>query len=133
MNITYKPEGGTEQSWVFKPAKVRQSEAEVIEARAGCDWDTFITKVQEGASRARRVLLWHLMRREHPTLRYEDTPDFLVGELVVQFDADELRNFITALDDPKATFTPEQREQLRVGLQAELEQAEAAGDSGKAL
>jgi hypothetical protein len=36
-----------------------------------------------GSARARRVLLWHLIRREHPAHQFRDTPDFCDDEFEV--------------------------------------------------
>lgn len=37
------------------------------------------------------MLLWHLLREQHPTLRYEDTPDFRRKQLKVEFSRGELK------------------------------------------
>jgi hypothetical protein len=63
------------------PDEVTQSQAEMIEKRYGGRWDAFTEDVRAGGARARRVLLWHLQRQTHHTLRYEDTPDFRMGDL----------------------------------------------------
>ncbi len=116
----------------LRPDRVRQSEAELIEKRYGQNWDKFRADVQSGSAKARRVLLWHLMRRDHHTLRFEDVPDFYTGELLVEHSADEL----TALKDRlmKANLPDEEREQILVGLDIEITEAMARGEQieGKA-
>lgn len=131
MDVTYKPEDGSVQRWSFNSGRVRQSEAEQIEAKAGTRYEEWVLDVQSGSARARRVLLWHLIRRDHPKFRFEDTPDFYVDELVVEYDAAELRELLGRLDDPKAPVKGEAADRLRDLLAAEIAEAEARGESGK--
>lgn len=137
MHVTYTPEDkqdGDRQVWDFDPARVRSSVAEVIEKRYGEPWDQFTVAVQQGNMRARRVMLWHLLSRDHIGLRYEDVPDFYAGELVVQFSVKEL----TALRErvEKASISPDKQEQALAGIDIELTDAmareEAAAGPGKA-
>jgi hypothetical protein len=90
MYVTYAPEGEEAQRWEFDPRKVRASRAEMIERRAGQNWDVWLQSVQSGNMKARRVLLWHLMSMPHPTMRFEDTPDFLAGEVEISHSVAEL-------------------------------------------
>jgi hypothetical protein len=102
--VTYRPEGGPVQSWPYKPKRVRQSRAEMIEKRAEMSFDEFGKALLGGKTRARRVLLWHCLSTDHPTFRWEDTPDFMVSELELSFDAEELqtmRDSIAAADAPE--------------------------------
>ncbi len=90
MKVTYKPDGAKPQVWTWDPGDVRQSEAEAIQRRFGGSWDEFSAAVRQNDARARRILLWHFQRQTHPALRYEDTPDFRMRELEVEYDIDEL-------------------------------------------
>lgn len=135
MHVTYKPEDQPEdavQRWEFDPGRVRQSDAEIVEKRYGQHWDAFRAGLLTGDSKARRVLLWHLLRRDHHTLRYEDTPDFLMGELIVEQGLDELLQLKERV--AKAAIPDEQREQVEVALDIEISEAIARGEveSGKA-
>jgi len=132
MHVTYKPEDGTEQRWEFDPNRVRASAAEVIEKRYGQNWSKFCADVQSGNMRARRVLLWHLLAREHHTLRVEDVPDFYADELLVEHTADELLAIKDRLR--KATIAEDEREQMLTALDIEISEAIARGEelSGKA-
>lgn len=118
MFVTYKPEDAAEQRWEFDPRKVRASRAEMIEKRSGENWDNWLVAVQSGQMRARRVLLWHLMSLDHPTLRFEDTPDFYAGELEIEHSVAEL----TEIRDKvvKANLPAEQREQVMLALDGEI-------------
>ena len=129
MHITYSPEDGDRQEWDFNPDRVRQSVAEVIERRFGGTWDEFKAGVQSGSMRARRALLWHLLSLQHPTLRYEDTPDFFAGELKVQFSVTELTELreLTL----KANLSAEKREMALTAIDFEMSEAMAREESGK--
>lgn len=127
MWVTYRPEDQPEdavQKWEFNPKRVRTSDAEIIEKRYGANWDTWLNDVRSGSAKARRVLLWHLLRREHARLRYEDTPDFYMEELLVEHSVVELlelkdRLSKVKLDDESA------REQMATALDIEITDAMA--------
>lgn len=106
MQVTYKPEDHPDRArvWDFNPERVRQSRAEMIEKRFGGRYAEWVDGVQRANSRARKVLLWHLMNMEHPTVKLEDVPDFMMGELEVDYalgDLQKLRRQVaeSAMDD----------------------------------
>lgn len=119
MFVQYTPKDGDAQTWDFVPDDVFEDDAELIEKHSGATWDTFLDNLRGGQARARRVLLWHLTRQVHPKLRFEDTPRFRMGELVVEFGAAELRELIDKL--AKADVVGEEREQERQDILARLE------------
>lgn len=130
MRVTYSPEAGEAQSWDYVPNKVRQSDAEMIEKRAGMEWDEFNKALLAGAARPRKVLLWHLMRRTHPVLRWEDVPDFFMSEVQIELSAEELGRVRQAAE--KADMEPDAKSALLKAIDEQL--AEVAGDdAGKAL
>lgn len=118
MRLTYSPEDGESRSWVFDPKRVRQAQAEVIERRYGENWDRFVYDVQSGSAKARRVLLWHLLSREQHTLRYEDTPDFYMGEVEVIHSVNELNDLRDRI--LKMNLSPEEREKALTALDLEI-------------
>lgn len=136
MLVTYKPEDNPEdvKSWVFKPGRVRQSEAAVIEKVYGQNWDQFCAEAQAGSIRARRVLLWHLMRRDHPVLRFEDVPDIYTDELLVEHSVEELRVVRERVE--KSGLSEADREMALGVIDGQIADAEAreaeAGGEGKA-
>jgi len=96
--ITFKPDGDPPQDWDIDIDDVTESAAERIERqyrKATADnsltYDHFRLSVYQGGATARRVLLWHLMREVHPSLRFEDTPDFRRKQLKVEFSRGELK------------------------------------------
>jgi hypothetical protein len=101
MLVKYSPEDNQAQNneWEFDPNRVRQSEAELIEKRSGLTWDKWLEAIQAGSAAGRRVLLWHLLRREHHTLRLEDTPDFYMGELEIEYSLADLQKLRAQVEE----------------------------------
>lgn len=126
MIVTFSPADGDRQQWEFDPDRVRQSEGEIIEKRFGGTWAEFRGAVQTGNLRARRVLLWHLIRRAHNNLRYEDTPDFYVGELVVEHTREELVALRERIE--RASLDEDRRREVLDALDMEIGIAPAGGD-----
>ncbi len=125
MLVTYTPDGGDQQRWEFEPLKLKASEAELIEKRYGDRYSVWLDQARAGQVKARRVLLWHLLRRTHHTLRFEDTPDFTLAELTVEHSLDELREVrqrVLATD-----VEPEMRDAVLASLDADIAKAEQAG------
>ena len=126
MLVTYKPEDGSEPTvWTWSPGRVLVSEAAIAEKVYGKSWELFAAEVQQGSAAARRVLLWHLQRRAHPMLRFEDAPDFYADQLVIEYDATELR----AMRDGLATSgLPEVDRQIALdAIEREIAAAEFRG------
>lgn len=124
MHITYQPEDakdGEHQVWDFDPSRVRAGEAELIERRFGGHYDQWRDGVRSGNVKARRILLWHLMRKQHHTLRLEDVPDFYMSELLVEHSVTELIELLNRME--KSTMDETTREQIRVGLDLEIKDA----------
>lgn len=90
MILVYHPEGNEEVTrWVYNPRKLMSPEREAIERITGFDFAEFTQKVVKGNSKARRALLWIMLKREHPTLKYEDV-DFAWDELRLEHSRQEL-------------------------------------------
>src|SRR5262245_9669633 len=137
MIVRYSPDGGPAQTWEWDANRVRSRAAEDIERLYGGRWQAFPTDVLMGSMRARRILLWHLMRLEHPTVRLDDI-DFAAGELVVDFSDSELADVRAAVDSATDIDLDKRAQALRM-LDAEIasraENPEAQGDGvpGKAI
>lgn len=97
MKVTYEDDNGNKTTWDYRPSKIRQTEAELMERKWGGDWDALNKAILSGSAKARRVLLWHAMRKDHPVLRWEDVPDFAMGQVSVEFDAEELADIREAI------------------------------------
>lgn len=121
MKVIYTPGEGDVQEYSFVPDDVAQSQAEMVEKRYGKNWDEFLQDVRGGNAKARKVLLWHLLRQTHHTLRFEDTPDFKMGAVTVSFDLDELMVIRNAV--LKANLSDEDREAVLTALDLDLTEA----------
>lgn len=128
MLVTYSPEGAEPQSFKFRPREIRASEAEMIERRAGKSFEQWAQDVVNGSATARRVLLWHLLRRQHPALKWEDTPDFAWSEILVEREYKELVDLRAAIANAKILEDSE-REAALDEIDEEIAAREAAGDS----
>lgn len=100
MIVTYSPEGGTKQTWPYEPDDLPYAEAELIEDALDCTFAVFKVAALKGGARAKRALLWVLLRRENPKLRFSDVQPKRVGEVVVEYDVAEIEQMrATALAD----------------------------------
>jgi hypothetical protein len=98
MRVTFNPFDGTEEkSWEFDPEDVLQSDAEGIEKAYGQSWEIWLHGLRTGEAKARRVLLWQMLREDHRAaggrikLRFDDTPDFRMKQLKLEMSSDEMR------------------------------------------
>jgi hypothetical protein len=124
MHVTYaprNPQDGERQEWDFDPDDILISEAELVQRHFGGTWDEFSVAVQKGDAKARRVLLWMLMRREHKAIQVRDVPDFRTGELKVEHSVAELLDLqekIVGADMP-----PAQQQMMVAAFEVELAEA----------
>lgn len=92
MQVTFDPENGEpKQEWTFDPDDVLRSEATAIEKAYGEPWEAWVSSLQIRNAKARTVLLWHLIKQDHPRLKFDDTPDFRMRQLTVQMSSVELQ------------------------------------------
>lgn len=90
MYLIYQPEGTDEpKRFKYNPRKLMSAERESLERRSGKDFSEFTTAVLQGNSLCRRALLHMFLKREHPTLRFEDV-DFAWDELRLEYSRQEL-------------------------------------------
>jgi hypothetical protein len=137
MIVTLTTEGEPPKRWTFDPDDLRQRDAEQIEIKSGVLFEQFREQVLVGGARARRVLVWHLLRQDHPTLKLDDV-DFRMRELEVEPELGELRDWRKQLLSSKGNrLSEEQRDQMLAAIDAELAaMAEKDGEvpeEGKAL
>lgn len=92
MQVTWDPENGEEvQRWTFDPDDVLRSDAKKIEKHYGGAWDAWVQGLRLSETHARAVLLWYMMKTVHPSLRFEDVPDFRIRQLKVEMGVRELK------------------------------------------
>lgn len=133
MFVTYRPEGTLEDSevqrWKWDPNKVRVSEAEIMERKAGVSFVEFSAKILQGDAHCRRVLLWALTKRRHPSVKFEDI-DFAWDELKIEYSKSEYK---LMLEQIKETLTGTELEAATIKLTAEMMAAyDDEDDEGKA-
>lgn len=127
MRVTYTPENkadGDPHDWLFDAKRVRSTEVERIEDLFGQTWPAFVGAVQAQGAKALRLLLWHLMRRDHPdqNIKIGDIPDFFIGEIELEASSSEIRDAMKKIET-SSQFTGEERVQALA--QGEIELAAA--------
>lgn len=88
MIVTYTPADGEKRSWPYRASDLPSADAEDIEEVSGVLFDTWQFDLVKGGAKARHALLWVLLRRDTPGLKFQDV-SFNMGELTVEFEADE--------------------------------------------
>lgn len=131
MLITYTPTDpadGEARTWAFNPRRIKATVCVAIEKVAGRPYADWAEAALHGDVAAVRVLLWYVMKQEHPVLRFEDTPDFYIDEVVVESDVDELREMRdNAVSMPlKPGVTEAERAELLATIDREIESKTAA-------
>lgn len=96
MHVSYAPKNkadGDPREWDIDLGDIPSDAAELIEAHFGAAWLQFEDAVRKGATLAKRLLLWHLMRTDHPTvhINLKDVPTFTHKELKIEASSDELQ------------------------------------------
>lgn len=104
MRLVYAPEGAEPQSWVFDPNKIMSPEAEAIERATGWTFAEFGQQFLKGSTTARHALLWIMLRRKTPGIKYDEV-QFSMAEVDVVFDDDELRAIARGLAERDAAGT----------------------------
>jgi hypothetical protein len=91
MYLVYTPEGSEEpKRWRYNPKKLMSAEREMLERYTGRNFSEFTVDVQKGNSKCRRALLYLYLKREHPTLKFDDV-DFAWDELTLEHSKGELQ------------------------------------------
>lgn len=130
MYLVYQPEGSDEpKRWKYQPKKLMSPEREMLEKYTGRDFTDFSQAVLKGNSKCRRALLYLYLKREHPTLKFDDV-DFAWDELTLEHSKGELLLMREQLSD---SVPPEQLDVVRAKLDEEIDEAyEDPDEAGKA-
>lgn len=105
MIVTYAPSEGERREWEYKSADLPSGEAEDIEDAIGSTFVEWQTSLLQGGAKARRALLWVLLKRDNSSLKFGDV-SFRLGELSVEFDREEKQQVRAELE--KSTDLSEQ-------------------------
>jgi hypothetical protein len=77
--FVYQPEGAEPREWDWAPYKMQSPDAELIEQLSDMLFSEWIDAVTAGSMRARHALLFVLLRKEQPGLKYDEL-QFSYGE-----------------------------------------------------
>lgn len=86
--FTYSPEGAEPRSWPYEPNRMMNAETEAIERKTGMGFAEWQHKVEAGSTLAIHGLLWVLLKRKDPTLRWEQV-EFCMADVALDYDDDE--------------------------------------------
>ena len=129
MYLIYQPEGDEEpQRFLYKPQKLMSAEREHLERRSRMDFADFTKGVLNGNAVCRRALLWVMLKRQHPTLKFEDV-DFAWDELRLEYSKQEYELMRENLIE-SGTATPEQIDQINREIATAVDEQ---ATEGKAL
>lgn len=120
MKFTYTPgDESAAREWLVKPEKMANVEAEAIERVSGLRFPEWNEELRHARMSAVHALLWVLLRRDIPGLKYEAV-EFTAEEYELDFDDDEKVELLRALEEgieAGDVLSPEQ-EEARVELSA---------------
>ena len=130
MYLVYKPEGSDEpKRWKYQPKKLMSAEREMLERRTGLNFTEFTQAVVKGNSSCRRALLFMYLKREHPTVKYDDV-DFAWDELTLEHSKGEL---IQMRETVEESVPAHLRDSVLAKLDEEIDEAyDDPDDEGKA-
>lgn len=130
MYLKYEPEGTDEpKRWKYQPKKLMSAEREMLERYTGKNFTEFSTDVLKGNSKCRRALLYLYLKREHPTLKFDDV-DFAWDELSLEHSKGEL---LLMRENVAESVPAEQLAAVLEKLDAEIAEADEDPDEeGKA-
>ncbi|MFG2699528.1 hypothetical protein [Streptomyces sp. NPDC048386] len=129
MYLIYQPEGAEEpQRFLYKPQKLMAPEREALERRSKMDFSDFTKGVLNGNAVCRRALLWVMLKRQHPVMKFEDV-DFAWDELRLEYSRQELTLMRDQLIDA-GNADPEQIDSLNREIATAIDEQ---ATEGKAL
>lgn len=118
MQVVYAPKDDptTARTWTFDPDDVYADEAGLIEDHWGNPWDHFMMHARARSMKAMRLLLWHLMRSDHPRqyANLKDVPRFKTGDVSIKSSVAELLEQKKMLDIPGVLTPDEHAQAVRV-------------------
>lgn len=123
MHVTWDPEdGGDKVILEFKPDDdLGSKEAEEIEKLFGSPIEQWINALRMKSAKARRLLLWWMLRQNHRKLMFKDVPDFKLRQMKVEMDVPELQELWKRLSQMK--MDEDQMEQLRSAFEIDIRDA----------
>lgn len=124
MQFVYAPEGAEPRKWDFDPYKLMSPEIEVIERRTGLPYAEWMEHVGKGSVLALHGLLYVLLKRTTPTLKWDDV-QFCMADVGWEMEPDEIADVVRTLEEQAANghLSDDEAEYL-VELRKQLPEAE---------
>ncbi len=86
------------ESFEVDPSKIRFGEAKRIEATTGMTFGQWGQQLSAGSITALQALVWTLMRRSRPEVRFDDIDDIEFGDVVLDVeDSDDATAPVSAV------------------------------------
>jgi len=128
--LVYTPDGSDAQRLPYTPRRMLSPEMEAVERVTSRPFSQFTADVLEGSALCRRALLWVLLKRQHPTLKFADV-SFAWDELRLEYSRQEYEQFIANARD---TLTGDEQAAAVARLEADMVDAidEDGEQAGKA-
>lgn len=101
MQFTYRPDGAEAKVWEFKPNKLMSPESEAIERLTGWTFPEWQEYLDRGSVRAFHALLYVFMKRDIPTLKYDEV-QFSMSEVELDLDQGEKDEIVARLRERAA-------------------------------
>lgn len=120
MILRYRNDAGEVRDYELRPGKLLSPEVEAIEEVGGSVWDTYDEwgeKFMKGNRRAYRAGLWIMLKRENPTLRFNEV-QFAADALTWEYDPEEQEVIKAAIRDAGKELDPDQKRSLLEALGA---------------
>lgn len=133
MKFVYTPEGAAPQKWPWQADKMLNTEIEQIEILTRMDYPAWEAAVDRGNMRAVHALLFTLLRRETPTLKYSEVV-FTASECNWELEHDEKVALLAEMEAKEADLPPAEREvlaDLRQELAGQIDAAARAVEAGE--
>lgn len=125
MQFVYRPEGADPRKWTFDPYRLLSPEVEAVERFTGLAFGEWIDQVGKGSFLAIHGLLYVLLKRTHPTLKWDEVV-FCMADIDFEMDAEERAETIKDLE-AKAAAGPLAEDEALV-----LEELRALADADEA-
>jgi hypothetical protein len=133
--VRYAPEGAEPQQWTFRPGELESHEAEAIEEVGGAAWASYFEfgqKILNGSAKAQRAILWTMLRRAQPKLRFDEV-SYRQDEVFVGYEPAEVVNLRAALAAPDTEIPDDQRAALLEAIDLATYEADMpVADAGEA-
>lgn len=96
MKFVYKPEGADPREWEFDPTRLMSPEVETIERHTGLTFNQWVEAVGNGSFLAFHGLLYVLLKRTTPTLKWTDV-QFCMADIDMAMTTEEEDGLIARL------------------------------------